>query len=66
MKKIDKSGVQTLPIRVASLDEQRRVASRLHEIEVECEHLESLYTRKLAALDELKQSLLQQAFAGQL
>mgnify|MGYP003592067906 CR=1 FL=1 len=66
MKKIDKSGVQTLPIRVASLDEQRRVASRLHEIEVECEHLESLYSRKLAALDELKQSLLQQAFAGQL
>ena len=28
--------------------------------------LEVLYTRKLAALDELKQSLLQQAFSGQM
>lgn len=28
--------------------------------------LESLYQRKIAALDELKQSLLQQAFSGQL
>jgi type I restriction enzyme, S subunit len=28
--------------------------------------LESLYTRKLAAIAELKQSLLQKAFSGQL
>jgi len=30
------------------------------------QHLESLYQQKLAALDELKKSLLHQAFSGAL
>ena len=33
---------------------------------VEVRNLVSLYQRKLAALDELKKSLLRQAFSGQL
>lgn len=32
----------------------------------ETQRLESLYQRKIEALDELKQSLLQQAFSGNL
>jgi type I restriction enzyme S subunit len=32
--------------------------------ETETQRLESLYQRKLAALEELKKSLLQQAFSG--
>ena len=32
----------------------------------ETQRLESLYQRKLAALDELKKSLLHRAFSGQL
>ena len=35
-------------------------------MQMETRHLESLYTRKLAALEELKQSLLQRAFSGEL
>ncbi len=35
-------------------------------IQAETRHLESLYRRKLEALDELKRSLLHQAFAGDL
>ncbi|MBT9462144.1 MAG: restriction endonuclease subunit S, partial [Rugosibacter sp.] len=35
----------------------------LHE---ETQRLESLYQQKLAALDDLKKSLLHQAFSGQL
>ena len=66
MKKIDKNGVQTLPLRIAPLAAQYKVASALDELAVECQRLESLYTRKLAALDELKQSLLHQAFSGQM
>jgi type I restriction enzyme S subunit len=38
----------------------------IESIDEETQRLESLYTRKLAALDELKQSLLHQAFAGEL
>jgi type I restriction enzyme, S subunit len=34
--------------------------------EAETQRLESLYQRKLAALDELKKSLLHQAFSGEL
>ncbi len=36
------------------------------EPESEIQHLESLYQRKLAALDELKKLLLHQAFSGAL
>ena len=35
-------------------------------IQAETRRLESLYRQKLEALDELKQSLLHQAFSGQL
>jgi type I restriction enzyme S subunit len=45
---------------------QRAVAEHIDELAAECEHLESLYQRKLATLDELKQSLLHQAFSGEL
>ena len=45
------------------LREPIRVCSRMH---AEANTLESVYLAKLARLDELKQSLLQQAFAGEL
>ena len=34
--------------------------------EAATQHLDSIYQRKLAALDELKKSLLHQAFSGNL
>ena len=46
--------------------EQRRIADNLETLREETQRLESLYQRKLAALDELKKSLLQQAFNGEL
>lgn len=49
-----------------SLHEQRSIATQLVDLHEECERLVTVYERKLAALDELKQSLLQQAFTGQL
>ncbi len=49
-----------------SLVEQRRIVGTLNELSEEIRNLESLYTRKLAAIAELKQSLLQKAFTGQL
>ena len=45
---------------------QRRACDELDELAQGVRELQSLYTRKLAALDELKQSLLQRVFSGQL
>ncbi len=49
-----------------SLSEQRAIVKNLDELAEETDRLKSIYQRKLAALDELKKSLLHQAFSGQL
>lgn len=49
-----------------SIAEQRAVVSQLTELEEETQRLESIYQQKLAALAELKKSLLHQAFSGAL
>jgi len=58
-----KDVVLSFPVEI---DEQRRLASRLDKLEKLVEHLNAVYEQKLAALDELKKSLLHQAFSGQL
>lgn len=49
-----------------SISEQRAIVSTLKGLSEETQRLESLYQCKLAALDELKKSLLHQAFSGML
>lgn len=49
-----------------SRDVQNQIAMHLDEIRIETARLESLYRQKLAAIDELKQSILHRAFSGQL
>lgn len=51
---------------IAPLSEIQRLISRFDELSAETQHLESIYQQKLAALDELKKSLLHLAFTGQL
>lgn len=58
--------IKDLEITLPSLEEQRRIVSTLDSVLEESQNLEALYQRKLNALDELKQSLLHQAFSGQL
>lgn len=53
----------TVPI---SISEQQEIVSHIDALKTETRRLESLYSRKLAALNELKHSLLHQAFSGQL
>lgn len=48
------------------LDTQARVVSVLDNLSSKVQGLDELYSLKLAALDELKKSLLHQAFTGQL
>jgi type I restriction enzyme S subunit len=49
-----------------SLDEQRQIVSKLASLHQETQRLASIYERKLAALEALKKSLLQEAFSGKL
>ena len=45
---------------------QKAIAAKLDSLDEETQRLESIYQQKLAALEELKKSLLHQAFSGQL
>jgi len=47
-----------------SLVDQRNIVSRLRSLWAETQRLESIYQQKLDSLAELKQSILQKAFAG--
>ncbi len=48
------------------LSEQCAIVATLEDLRENTQRLESLDQRKLAALDELKKSLLHRAFSGQL
>jgi type I restriction enzyme, S subunit len=66
MKKVGKSAVQTLPISAPPIRVQEKVVEQLDRLSEETLRLERTYQQKLAALDELKKSLLHQAFSGRL
>jgi len=56
--------LRALPVPVPPRSDQIAITSQLRALHEETQRLESLYQRKLAALDELKKSLLHQAFSG--
>ncbi len=49
-----------------SLPEQKRIVAHLNSLSEKVHQLEEIYTKQLADCDELKQSLLQKAFEGEL
>lgn len=65
-KTIRKDGIRSLNISVAPLPEQKNIVDKLNSIISETQHLETIYRQKIAALTELKQSILQKAFTGEL
>jgi len=56
--------IKNMQIILPSLDEQRAIVAHLDTLAAETQRLEAIYTQKLAALTELKQSILQQAFVN--
>jgi type I restriction enzyme S subunit len=58
--------LRAFPISIPTLAEQQKIVEKLDELRTESERLESIYRQKLTALDDLKKSLLHQAFSGQL
>ena len=55
---------QTFPF--PSINEQERIVAKLDFLSTETQRLEAIYKLKLAAFNELKQSILQKAFTGEL
>ncbi|MFM2075475.1 MAG: hypothetical protein RJB34_1780 [Pseudomonadota bacterium] len=58
--------LRNLQVPKISPTQQLAHVETLRSVETECRRLESMYRQKLTALDDLKKSLLHQAFSGQL
>ena len=49
-----------------SIDKQNEIVNSLNEIMISVQKLEVIYQKKLSSIDELKKSILQKAFSGEL
>jgi type I restriction enzyme S subunit len=58
--------IREYSIPLPPIPNQQKVVAKLDELSTETKKLEAIYQQKLKALDELKKSLLNQAFAGEL
>jgi type I restriction enzyme, S subunit len=58
--------VKSTEIPLPPLHEQKRIVAILDDLSEKTKYLEAIYKRKLTALAELKQSILQRAFSGEL
>ena len=63
---ISRLQVLGLPIFIPSLSEQQAIVEKLDALSTETKQLEVIYQQKINDLDELKKSILQKAFAGEL
>lgn len=58
--------LKKIKVPVPSRSIQEQIVKKLNFLRAKTQELEQIYTKKLADLDELKQSVLQQAFSGKL
>ncbi len=63
---ISKKDILSVPISFPSITIQKLIVGTLDSFVSETQRLETIYQQKLTALAELKQSILQKAFAGEL
>jgi type I restriction enzyme S subunit len=66
MSSLNHGILNDLVLPVPPVTVQREIMALVHDLLSETQRLESIYRQKLAALDELKKSLLDQAFTGAL
>jgi type I restriction enzyme S subunit len=66
MMHVSKKSMDSRVIAIPPLMQQQRITDRIRELESEAKSLQSRYQQKLTILSELKQSILQKAFAGEL
>jgi type I restriction enzyme S subunit len=66
MPNLSNTDLANVRINMPPIKRQREIVGEIDGFAGEVERLDAIYQRKLAALDELKQSLLHQAFSGAL
>jgi type I restriction enzyme S subunit len=64
--KLNQTMLNKIPIPFPSLKEQQSIVQKLDTLSSETKKLEVIYQQKIADLEELKKSVLQKAFAGEL
>ena len=64
--KFNQASLNKLEIPFPPLEEQKRIVAHLDSLSEKVHQLEEIYTKQFADCDELKQSLLQKAFEGEL
>ncbi|MBI4618756.1 MAG: restriction endonuclease subunit S [Desulfobacterales bacterium] len=65
--KLTQAALNSIPIPIPkSVEEQAKIVESIQTLSEETQRLESIYQKKLAALEALKKSLLNQAFNGEL
>jgi type I restriction enzyme, S subunit len=65
--KLNQKALNSIPIFIPkSVEEQANIVDGIEMLSTETKHLESIYQKKITALDELKKSILHQAFTGEL
>ena len=60
------TALRSFPIPCAPLETQQTIVSQLDALRAQTQKLENIYQQKIAALEELKKSILQKAFSGAL
>jgi Restriction endonuclease S subunits len=66
MPKVNREHLFEFKVSLPTVKEQKMLTAQLDNLHEETQRLASIYQQKLAALDELKKSLLHQAFSGEL
>jgi type I restriction enzyme S subunit len=66
MPKVNRDHLFEFVVWLPSIEIQQKIAAKLDALHEETQCLEGIYLHKLTALDDLKKSLLHQAFTGQL
>jgi|MTBAKSStandDraft_2_1061841.scaffolds.fasta_scaffold20997_2 type I restriction enzyme S subunit len=63
---VSNSVLEKIIIPLPPIEHREKIIKKIQQLVVNTNRLESIYQRKLTALDELKKSLLHQTFSGQL
>ncbi len=66
MPNLSNTDLSNFALELPPIEDQKQIVNQIELAKQEVENLKSIYRQKLTALDDLKKSLLHQAFSGQL
>jgi len=64
--KLNQKALHSIPVPFPPLNDRKRAVTNLDELAMQAERLQRAYEARIAAFGELKQSILQRAFTGEL